>query len=773
MEIETFKRIVSSFADSPNDVEYSKGILTAQIRDEIFEVSFRTNKGDLVCVEQGHTLPAGQWIVQRLGRFDNLARRIIDYYPQDKLLIPVHGQIVDVLDSSPSAEKKPTNDVLGALSEFVDKLPAGMTNVVYLTSDAGAGKTSLIEALSQFQAQKYLAKKTEWLLLPVALGGRPFMSLDDVVIGGLANRLRFPFYYYGSVIELVKLGSLVLALDGFEELFVETQAGDAVSSLGNLVSRLESKGILVIAARKAYYQYKDVKAQARLFQSIRRTDVAFAEVSLDSWTREQFLALCLKAGIAGKSDAENLYETIASRLKQDHPLLTRAVLARRLLKAYQDTPDPSSLVQRLANATGEQYFEEFVSTLLEREVNEKWIDRSGDLARPLLSIDEHHALLMSIAEEMWRVGVGTISSDVLELIVELVVADQLRKPPEIVQQVKERIKQHALLRGVEGTRLYQFDHEDFRSFYLGRRIAALFQGKRNLSEIRSLLEIGFLPELSSRVAVARVISDTPSIAALVEDLCKIAETGTRISYIRGNCGRLVIQLVSICKVEEPIRLHHLYFSIDALKNVCLINKTFEASEFERTSLAGSDFEDVEFRGCEIVHFELPRHKVGSYGIKMDKISIPHGISIVESVDGDDPQERQYYDPIQIQQSLQFFGIETQGESSSPVHTLDELVEESEEIRLAERAMRNFRRSTVVSENVYRAKLGKSASRFFAGVLPELLAHGILKEEPNRGSGQNRQFRLEVGFDKIEQARVRSEGQFGQFLAILARTADDM
>ena len=110
------------------------------------------------------------------------------------------------------------------------------------------------------------------------------MRLDDLVIGSVVNRLRFPYYYYDSIIELMKIGSLVLALDGFEEMFVETQTGDAVSSLGRLVSKLESEGKLLIAARKAYYHYKDSRAQTKLFQSFGNSDVTFSIMDPENWT---------------------------------------------------------------------------------------------------------------------------------------------------------------------------------------------------------------------------------------------------------------------------------------------------------------------------------------------------------------------------------------------------------------------------------------------------------------------------------------------------------
>lgn len=40
MDQKTFVRIVQSFADKPCDVDYSSGILTAEIHGEMLQVSF-------------------------------------------------------------------------------------------------------------------------------------------------------------------------------------------------------------------------------------------------------------------------------------------------------------------------------------------------------------------------------------------------------------------------------------------------------------------------------------------------------------------------------------------------------------------------------------------------------------------------------------------------------------------------------------------------------------------------------------------------------------
>jgi hypothetical protein len=77
------------------------------------------------------------------------------------------------------------------------------------------------------------------------------------------------------------MGVLIPALDGFEEVFVETDEGDAVSSLGGLIRQFGGDGSLLIAARKAYFEFNRLQTQARLLDALRSVDVSFARVKLD------------------------------------------------------------------------------------------------------------------------------------------------------------------------------------------------------------------------------------------------------------------------------------------------------------------------------------------------------------------------------------------------------------------------------------------------------------------------------------------------------------
>ena len=268
MEFENFERMVRCFADQVDDVHISGGELLLQVRDETITAKLQKRADGLFVDEKDECMRAQLWIVKRLARLPLLADRICSYVTPPSHFVTPSGHLLDQPDRDPSGNGALRNNVVGAALETLGRRPAGTTSVLYLTSDAGQGKTSLIDYLAVKQAEAYKAKKADWLLLPVPMGGRSFLRFDDVVVAALVNRLRFQLLYYDAFLELVRLGVLVPAFDGFEEMIVETSSGEAISALGNLVGQLRSSGTLLVAARRAYFDYSSFKSQARLFDAI-------------------------------------------------------------------------------------------------------------------------------------------------------------------------------------------------------------------------------------------------------------------------------------------------------------------------------------------------------------------------------------------------------------------------------------------------------------------------------------------------------------------------
>ena len=125
----------------------------------------------------------------------------------------------------------------------------------------GEGKTSLINEMAKQQADKFSRNETDWLLVPIPLGGRHFLRFDDITVGALQNRYRFPFLSTAPSSPLFEWASIVPVFDGFEEMFVENSSGEALSAMGILVAALNSTGALVIAARKAYFEFENLKCK--------------------------------------------------------------------------------------------------------------------------------------------------------------------------------------------------------------------------------------------------------------------------------------------------------------------------------------------------------------------------------------------------------------------------------------------------------------------------------------------------------------------------------
>ncbi len=751
MRTEEFKRILSTFADSPQDIDISKGELIVQVQDNMIEAKLDYMDGIDICViEDGNKLLAQEWIVQRLARLDLLAGRILTFVPEEKNFVTPKGVLLDQLQNSPEERERDVDDALFEARMMLNKRLPGASSILYLTSDAGEGKTTLINQLARQQATLYKeTRMNNWLLIPVPLAGRPFLRFDDVVVGALVNRLRYNMLHYDAFIELVRLGVLVPAFDGFEEMFIESTTGEALSALGNLVQLLRSSGNILISARKAYFEYKNFATQSRLFDSIESEDVAFARLALKRWDEENFIEYSKKRNI---SEGEQIYADVSKVFTPEHPLLTRAVLVRRLLDVATEVRDRDKLLQRLGRKPDE-FFLQFVRAIIQREVTDKWIDRSGEPARPLLSIEEHHELLSMIAQEMWINSVDTLREDLLALITELF-CDQKRKNPTISRQIKERIKQHALIVcPSSGKRGYAFDHEDFRHYFLGEAIGRLLVASGE-SELRSVLNTGPLPNHALDCAIQYFRFSNGKADKAFRLLLNLSTTENPTSFTRENVGGLIVRLLDGSEPTSPTLISKVYFPPEAILNRRLSKINFQECYFQPTGNDGSRVQSCTFDNCTFERLDLAS---SGYFENVEMIDC-HVISIC-------PPESDtiIFAPDMIICILQNAGfIFPKQKATKKISTGKQ--ETDHDLILTERAIRRFLRSTTVSEGVLKAKMGASASYFIKKLLPKLEKAGLIKEHSTEA--KKRHYRLGVPMQFISNSLSKCKGDFEEFLGII-------
>lgn len=738
MNIGDLRRILVAFADDATDLDLADGQLIVQIREEILQVAVNTVDGELYVREDGgEQMSAFRWIVQRVARIPLLARRVEDNVVEELHFVTPSGKVLDRLDADPTDHEKTIVNVPETALNLLSSRPAGTSTVLYLTSDAGEGKTTIINWMAREQARRYMKKKSPWLLLPISLAGRSFMTFDDIVVAELVNKMRFQLFYYEAFLELVKLGVLVPAFDGFEEMFVEGSSGEALSALGNLMNDLDSSGTVLIAARKAYFEYQNFASQAKFFENIRNISVSFARIGINRWKKSQFLEYADRRGM---QHGDAVYAKIKDRFGLHHPLLTRAVLVKRLVDTAIDG-NIDVVIENLSGTEPKDYFFQFVNTLIEREAGQKWVDRSGTPYQPLLTVKEHHSLLASIAQEMWISSSEVLRGEHLNVIAELFAAN-LNKPSEKLRQIVERIRQHALISRVSGKEdAYTFDHEDFRRFYLGEALGeTLMSG--SLREIEKFIERASLPPETCDAALQVIIRERGDLHAVFRSLQRLVDSATPTSYAIENSGAIGIQLLESLRFGTGVTARGFSFPTDALKGRRLDRIKFRACHFQNTSLEGTELTKCEFAGCTMYHLDIPENfDAGDSQLNETEVLVIARLGESTTI----------YDPAEIGAELSSAGFDVIEKDKHRVSQHSSL-EPDEDTLLAERGLRAFMRSTQINEGVFRQKFGKDANHFMRNVLPKMIDRGVLQEVPYKGGGpvQSR-FGIKVPMSNLEAA----------------------
>ena len=754
MQIKDFRAIVETFADPGTEMLFDKTEVVIQVNDDLIEAKISADSGDVYVDEGSGKEPASKWIVNRLARLPLLATRLSNSVAPTEFFVTPSAALLPTLEIGPEEKKITTDDALHLTLKTLNERSPLETMVLYITSDAGEGKTSLINELARAQAKLFSHKKSDWLLVPIPLGGRHFLRFDDITIGALQNRYRFPFLYYNSFLALIKMGVIIPAFDGFEEMFVESSSGEALSAMGILVGSLESQGAMVVAARKAYFEFENLRTQEKLFDSIRNYSVGFGKLELARWTETQFITYCENRGVKNSNE---LYQKVTERLGDNHALLTRAVLVKRLIDVAVACISLDEFLEKIQKS-GADFFSVFVRSLIEREANEKWIDRSGDkeVGAPILSVKEHCDILSQIALSMWESKVDYIKRDNLEFVADYFSEDH-RKNTYESEQIRGRIRGHAMLVPSSNAEIaVEFDHDEFRLYFLGEGIAQQIAAldKRAKAEVFGNFRRGLLPPPAQHALILSLTRDTKvEVLSIVKLLLDISGMDVQSSYTQENCGYIIIMLLNGLQADD-LTIKKLSFGVNVLRDKKLSGVRFENCYFAPTSLELTEFEDCLFEDCNFAQLRI---------YDSTKVSnVEFGESIVDALALPE-KSIETWDPIDIQGRISRLGftISTDG----VITDVQDIVEHEHDQELCdmEKIVRYFMRSTHISESVMLIKLGLRGRAFLDSELPKLIKEGVMEEIENRGGGSQRRFKISLSLHIINEAIVCANGSFDEFL----------
>jgi hypothetical protein len=760
MQIDEFKRTLRTFQDAGSDFLVDENQILLSVNEETISITVYDNEGNISVTEtpSDSPIPARDWILKRLAKIHSLAQRLIDMIPETKWYIPPSASHLKSLKEDPNEADIAVHDAGKCLLEELSKAKPLQTSVLYLTGQAGEGKTSLINEMSRLQAKAFIKKEANWILLPIPLGGRPFLRFDDIIIGVLANKYRFSSLYYESFLYLVKQGIIVPVFDGFEEVFVSNGASETYSAMGTLLKQFDSQGKVVFSARNAYFDFLDLRQQAQFIDVIRTSGIDFQRLKLTLWSKEHFLQYCRNRDI---SNCEEIHSKIAERLGSSHAILSRAVLVNKLGYLIESKGfDPDRFIEDIYKAGTNDYFPAFIDSLLAREA-ENWLNDTGSgVYSPLLSIQEHCDLLSDIALEMWMNREESINSEVVYTVVDMF-SEAHRKNAKTHTAIRQRIFDHAFLLNTKGR--IAFDHEDFRHYFLGEALARLLL-ERVESDVFNVLRRGSFPANARRTCIKRINRTIPKEQQpnIIEFLLQITHKEGQSSYVHENCNSLIIRILD--KIHgSPFILNRLSFPIkDILRDKTFNNVTFTDCCFLESSLESTTFDKVNFVNCSLGTLTI-------FSNTQVKETVFDNCQI-QAVRRNGRDEA-YRNPQHIDATLRKLGfIIKHGTSVSTDTDCQPADTPSNDQGLVgfEKMLRYFGRSTHIGENIIRMKLGTGARVFINEYIPRLIRSGVLELYGSDRASNDPHYRLGTTLSSIETALTKANGSFDVFVQSFTR-----
>ena len=727
MEVKEIYADIAAFADDENDVIIDKGLVVFQRNRQTYECRLVETGSGIEVEYDGSRIPYKRFLAEELGRLPILAEAIRQKRKDVQPYIDTQSVRSDSLDS-----KSAPSSAIETVRDECRSRPFGETKLIFLTADAGHGKTALLRRLSQRFASEYAERKSDMLLLHVDTQGRSFVRLEEAVAGDL-GQLRISGLFYSGVIRLIRRGLLAIAIDGFDELLAEIGFTEAYSGLGAFLRQLDGNGVVIASARSAYFEVENYTAQTRLLNSLPNTHVTMQLLRLQPWSRtESVQYFCNYEDDRGRRvpEPEHLYDLLSDRLGAEHPVLHRPFLVHRMAALLAATSGAATELAEELGTSSLKVVPNVIHALLKREVEEKWRDPNG---HPYLTLDQHIILLAAIADELWIQGKNSLSVEVVQLVCEAVV-DTLGLPPARRVQVVQRLKAHALLppSGTVSGDL-AFDHEEFLNYFLAARLIQVFKTNDTFG-LQRFLEFRTLPMIVG-IWTANIEPWSPKqVKSIIERLNQMTRAELRSTYLKQNAGLLASQLARF-HADEVLKYEFdsMYFEGEEWSESQLQGARFDRCTFTVVDLSGAAWTDCVLAQCRVDGITLD-HRTVLKGTHFDTSSAVVGI--LRSSETSDPRMRNYV-PDECREILRQHGAIVDALESEA--SRQKLAPVPKEKRQAfDSFLRIFARNSGATEGVMKTKLGAKYSQFHSKVLPLLLNRGVIRSTEYVGGGTSQE-----------------------------------
>jgi hypothetical protein len=477
---------------------------------------------------------------------------------------------------------------------------SGNTQIVFLTAEAGQGKSSTLRQATVIQAERYLRRETETLLFYVDAQGSGMARLDQVIAKALDDLQSSLSYRTAEA--LVREGLLILVIDGFDELIgMRGTYQDPFSSLSAFVTRLDGRGGVLAATRTVYYEqeYADRPGVMGLNDDL---SYELHPVSLTPWQptdRDAFLQKLLDAAQVTGDERSQVSASFREVTDADHeqllmkPLFAREALLLVLTDGLAGAQDHESIVDRL------------VRSYLVRETREKLLLHDGGQARPLLTIEQLQYFYGQIAEEMWNLETRELDSVSVRLIADMF-SDQETLSVAGRELLQQRANTLAMFEpGTPALGTIQFEHEIFFWYFLAFSLADELRSAHESGLRRIMAKSALSPDAAVFLArFARRDNGGSEPQLLLDGLAGAASTAhPRQPQVSENAGVAAAALLRLeCRRVGTIyglRIRGITFAGADLTGVEIASPTLENVVFRRADMRNTKLREGHARSVRL------------------------------------------------------------------------------------------------------------------------------------------------------------------------------
>lgn len=515
---------------------------------------------------------------------------------------------------------------LALIQDLVTTSSTGRTNLVFITADAGVGKTTTLRELVRQQAASFLNGKSRWLYFYINAQGRALARFNEAMAVELQDLKTRTTYH--SIVPLVREGLVVPVVDGFDEL-IGAQGGydDAFNSLASFLEQLDGQGAMVAAARSVYYEQEFV-SRANTSSALGSQSWLQKPLQLKEWTTEQVDGYCDLASDGDgrvKEAVRDLFEPDEVRHLRGRPLFVTRVVT--LILRGETNLDSAALLDSLIEA------------YLRREQQEKLLSRTE---RPLLDMPSLYRYYAELAAEMWRQETRELDSESIRELAELFAA--VEDLDEEAQRVLvERAPTLAFMSAGQRPGSVHFEHDTFFSYFVARPFGVAWG--ENTAVLRSLLSRGLLTDELGQYVVAQVYGDD------IDGLSQKALVAARGAVIQArrveeNAGTLLAALFRKASTIEGVSVSGARFAGTSLRGVTFADCSFDSSTFYRT-----DLRQAVFRRC-MARETFLQESIVDKDTRLDITGLAWDSDILGLSMVDDMERLRYlYEPFSVRETL--------------------------------------------------------------------------------------------------------------------------